>query len=73
MKRIIFGIDDSENNIKHEEKNKERDSVKDLIIKLNKYDNNWKSSNFRNDSDFINKIKKNLKNTAKLLAKNKNN
>ena len=74
VKRIMFGIDNSENNIniKFEDKNKEKDSVKDLIIKLNKYDNNWKSSNFRNDSDFINKIKKNLKNTAKLLAKNKN-
>ena len=76
VKRIIFGIDSSENNIKNKknkDKDKERDSVKDLIIKLNKYDNNWKSGNFRNDSDFINKIKKNLKNTAKLLAKNKNN
>ena len=75
VKRIIFGIDNNENNIKNEQKNKdkEKDSVKDLIIKLNKYDNSWKSGNFRNDSDFINKIKKNLKNTAKLLAKNKNN
>lgn len=60
MKRIIFGIDNNENNIKNEQKNKdkEKDSVKDLIIKLNKYDNSWKSGNFRNDSDFINKIKK---------------
>jgi len=40
----------------------ERNSVKDLIIKLNKYDNSWKRCNFRNIGDFINKIKKTDKN-----------
>ena len=73
--RIVFGIEDDnkvKNNSKNNEKNKERDSVKELIMKLDKLSGNNEKIKDKNDIDFINKIKKKLKYTAKLLAKKKN-
>ena len=74
IKRIVFGIENDKtenNNIKNNEKDKESDSVKKLIMKIDKLSGHRQKNNDKNDIDLINKVKKKLKYTAKLLTKNK--
>ena len=66
VKRIAFGI---ENNNKKNENGNIKDSVKELIMKIDKYDG-IKAKN--KDNNFFKDVKKNLKYAAKLLIKNNN-
>ena len=64
IKRIIFGIDDNQNN------NKEKDSVKELLMKIDNCENIKEKIKTKN-IDFFNDVKKKLKYSAKTLCKNK--
>ena len=66
IKRIIFGIESNQSN------NNEKDSVKELLMKIDNCENN-KEKNKNKNIDFFIDAKKKLKYAAKLLCKNKNN
>ena len=70
VKRIVFGIENTKDEIKNDINN-ENDSIKELLMNIDKYEEVRKIKKRNKENDLINDIKKKLEFTVNLLSKNK--